>query len=63
MKRRNFLRYGAGSLLAAPLILNDYSHIYANTYASPVVTVFDKFASSLEYQAGSVVNSDGVIVD
>jgi hypothetical protein len=63
MKRRDFLKYSAGSLLAAPLILNDYSHIYANTYASPVVNVFDKFASSLEYQSGNVVNSDGVIVD
>jgi hypothetical protein len=28
-----------------------------------VVSVFDKFASSIEYQAGNVVNSDGVIVD
>lgn len=63
MERRNFLKYSAGSLLAAPLIFNDYSHIYANTYASSLVSVFDKHASSLEYKAGKVVNSDGVIVD
>ena len=63
MERRKFLKYSAGSLLAAPLIFSKYSHIYANTYASPLVSVFDKYASSLEYQAGKVVNSDGVIVD
>ncbi len=63
MERRKFLKYSAGSLLAAPLIFNEYSHIYANTYASPIVSVFDKLASSLDYQAGNVVNSDGVIVD
>jgi hypothetical protein len=63
MKRRKFLKYGAGSLLATPLILNRYPALYANTYASPIVSVIDKLASKVEYQSGKIANSDGVIVD
>jgi hypothetical protein len=63
MKRRKFLKCGVGSLLTAPLILNRYSPLYANNYASPLVSVFDDLAASVKYKEGKVVNSDGVIVD
>ena len=63
MKRRDFLKYSATSVIASPLIFNRYPHIYTNAYASPVVNVFDSGASSLEYQPGKVANFDGVVVD
>jgi len=63
MKRRKFLKYGVGSLLTAPLILRRYPQLYANAYASPIVSVFDNFASKIEFQKGKNTNSDGVIVD
>lgn len=50
-------------MLTAPLILSRYSHLYAYNYASPIACVVDNRASSIQYQPGKTVNSDGVIVD
>jgi hypothetical protein len=63
MKRRAFLKYGTGCILTVPLLVNRYPALYANTYASPIVSVSDALVSNLGYQAGKVANSDGVIVD
>ncbi len=63
MKRRDFVKYSIGSMLAAPLIHNWNYPLYADNYASPVVSVYDKFVSNIAFQEGSKVNSDGVIVD
>jgi hypothetical protein len=63
MKRRNFIKSGFSSLLAAPLIANGLPRIYTDNYASPIVTVFDSLATKLEYSAGKIANYDGVIVD
>ena len=63
MKRRNFIKYSAGSLLTLPLVLGRYSHLYAYKYASPIVSVFDGEASRIQYREGKVINHDGVIVD
>ncbi len=63
MKRRNFVKLGISSLLTAPLIFNRHLPLYADTYASPIVSVFDGMATKLEFKEGNKINSDGVIVD
>lgn len=63
MKRRNFIKYGAGTFLTAPLLFSRYAPLYANRYASDIVSVSDYNASHLTFREGTVVNSDGVIVD
>ncbi len=64
MKRRKFLRYGASSLLAAPLIQYGCGRTYyEDLYASPLVSVKDQLASSLKYRPGQVVDSFGIRVD
>ena len=52
-----------GSVLAAPLLYHQCARIYEADYASPIVSVFDKLATSLEYEAGQTINSDGIIND
>ena len=63
MKRRKFIKYGVGSVVAAPLIYHGCTQVYETNYASPIVSVLDKLASTLEYTAGTIVNSDGIIND
>jgi hypothetical protein len=63
MERRQFIKYGMGSMLAAQLLPYGCTRIYEADYASPIVSVFDRMATSLEYTAGSIVNSDGIIND
>lgn len=63
MKRRGFIKYGMGSLLAVPLVHNGFAWIYEDHYASPVVRVMDRFATGLKHRAGTALNRDGVIVD
>lgn len=63
MKRRKFLQFGVGSLLTAPLVLGRYPQLYADTYASPIVSVFDDLATQIKFTEGKTLNSDGVIVD
>ena len=63
MKRREFVKYGVSSFLTAPLIFNSHAQLYADNYASPIVSVLDELATKLAYQEGKVLNSDGVIVD
>lgn len=63
MKRRDFVKYGVGSLLTAPFILDGYARLYTDNYASPIVGVLDEFATKIDYRAGKVLNYDGVIVD
>lgn len=63
MKRRDFIKYGASSLFATPLILNGYHKLYADNHASRIVSVFDQFATKLQVQEGKTSNYDGVIVD
>lgn len=62
MKRRDFVKYGASSFLTAPFILNGHA-LYADNYASPIVSVFDELASKITFKASKIVNSDGVIID
>ena len=63
MKRRDFVKYGVSSLITAPFIFNGYSPVYADNYASRIVSVFDELATSITFEAGKTINSDGVIVD
>ncbi len=63
MKRRQFIKYGVGSILTAPLIYHGCGRIYETDYASPIVSVLDRLASSLDYTAGKTINSDGIICD
>ncbi|MBS0001132.1 MAG: hypothetical protein KFF73_19260, partial [Cyclobacteriaceae bacterium] len=63
MKRRQFVKLGVSSLFAAPIIINRPGFVYADSYASPVISVFDGLATKLRFQEGNKVNSDGVIVD
>ncbi len=63
MKRREFFKSTAGSILLAPFILNRNFFAYGSTTASPVVSITDRNAVELDYKAGSMVNSDHVIVD
>ncbi|MEN8229499.1 MAG: DUF362 domain-containing protein [Bacteroidota bacterium] len=63
MKRREFIKYGVGSLLTAPLVHHRGLWLYADNYASPIVSVLDKLATSVSYKAGKKANTDGVIVD
>ncbi|KPL25840.1 MAG: hypothetical protein AMS23_04295 [Bacteroides sp. SM1_62] len=63
MKRRQFIKYGVGSILTAPLIYHGCSQLYEANYASPIVSLLDRLATSLDYTAGQTINSDGVIND
>ncbi|MEE9461053.1 MAG: hypothetical protein V3V53_04435, partial [Bacteroidales bacterium] len=63
MKRRKFIKYGVGSVLTAPLIYHGCTQLYESNYASPVVSVLDRLATSLEFTAGTTINSDGIIND
>jgi hypothetical protein len=63
MERRKFIKYGMGSILAAPLIYHGCGKIYEANYASPIVSVMDNLATSLDFTAGQIVNSDGIIND
>ena len=63
MERRRFIKYGMGSILAAPLIYHGCGRIYEANYASPIVSVLDNLASSLDFIPGTIINSDGIIND
>ena len=63
MERRKFIKYGMGSILAAPLIYHGCAKIYEANYASPIVSVLDNLATSLDFTAGQTINSDGIIND
>ena len=63
MERRKFIKYGMGSILAAPLIYHGCAKIYEVNYASPIVSVLDNLATSLDFTAGQTINSDGIIND
>jgi len=63
MRRREFFKSTAGSILLAPFFINRNVFAYAGPQASPLVSVSDRNAVELEYKAGSTVNSDHVIVD
>ena len=64
MKRRRFIKYGVSSLLAAPLIQYGCGRTYyEDLYASPLVSVRDAQASSLQFRPGQVVDSFGIRVD
>ena len=63
MKRRKFIKYGVSSLLATPLIYSSCGRIYEDLYASPVISVRDQQASSLQFRPGRMVDSFGIRVD
>jgi len=64
MKRRKFIKYGVSSLLAAPLIQYGCGRTYyEDLYASPLVSVRDQLASSLQVRPGQVADSFGIRVD
>ena len=63
MERRQFIKYGVGSILTAPLIYHGCARLYEANYASPIVSVMDRLATSLEFTAGQIINSDGIIND
>ncbi len=63
MKRRDFVKLGLGSLLTAPLLLHSRGLVYADSFASSVVSVLDEKATRLSFREGEKINSDGVIVD
>jgi|GEM_PF-2170069 len=64
MKRRNFIKYGVSSLLAAPLIHYGCGRTYyEDLYASPLISVRDQLASSLQFRPGRVVDSFGIRID
>jgi len=64
MKRRDFVRFGASSLLTAPFILNGFGrNLYTDRYASSVISVLDQNATQLQFRHGTKLNSDSVIVD
>ena len=63
MKRRKFIQYGVSSLLAAPLIQYGCGRSYEELYASPIVSVRDQLATSMQFKPGLVINSLGIRVD
>ncbi len=63
MNRRDFVKYGVGSLLATPLVVHGIARPYTDSYASSIVSVLDQHASRVDYREGKVMNSDGVLVD
>lgn len=63
MKRRQFIKYGVGSILTAPLIYHGCTQLYEAGYASPLVSVRDNLATTLDFTAGKTINSDGIICD
>ncbi len=64
MERRKFIKYGVSSLLAAPLIQYGCGRTYyEDLYASPLVSVRDAQASSLQFRPGQVIDSFGIRVD
>jgi len=64
MKRRKFIKYGVSSLLAAPLIhYGCGGTYYEDLYASPIVSVRDQLASSMQFKPGQVINPLGIRVD
>ncbi len=63
MKRREFFKSTAGSILLVPFIFNRNIFSYGKIPASPVISIRDNNAVGLAYKAGSTVNSDHVIVD
>ena len=63
MKRRKFIQYGVNSLLAAPLIQYGCGRTYEELYASPIVSVRDQLATSMQFKPGLVINSLGIRVD
>jgi hypothetical protein len=63
MRRRQFVKLGISSLLAAPVVFNRPGLVYADGHASPVISIYDELATKLRYSEGNKINSDGVIVD
>ncbi len=63
MKRRQFVKTTAASLLLSPFVLSRAAPLYADAYASPIVSVTDQLAAGITIQPGSTPNSDNVIVD
>lgn len=63
MKRREFVKTSAASLLLSPFLLHGGTLIYADSYASPVVSIYDQKAAYIDYISGSKPNYDDVIVD
>ena len=63
MKRRKFIKATAASVLFAPFILNREIPLYANSYASAVVSVSDQLAAGIDIRPGANPNTDNVIVD
>ena len=64
MKRRKFIKYGVSSLLAAPLIHYGCGRTYyEDLYPSPLVSVRDQLASSLQFRPGLALDSFGINVD
>jgi len=63
MKRRKFIKIGVSSLLAAPLIHYGCGSTYEELYASPLVSVRDNLATSMQFRPGKVINSYGIRVD
>ncbi len=64
MKRRKFIKYGVSSILAAPLIQYGCGRTYyEDLYASPIVSVRDQLATSMQYRPGRVADSFGIVVD
>ena len=63
MERRKFIKYGVSSLLAAPLIQYGCGRVYEDLYPSPVVSIRDELASSMQFMPGKVADSFGIIVD
>ena len=64
MKRRKFIRYGVSSILAAPLIQYGCGRTYyEDLYASPIVSVRDQLATSMQFRPGRVADSFGIVVD
>ncbi|NND31647.1 MAG: hypothetical protein HKN76_03585, partial [Saprospiraceae bacterium] len=63
MKRRTFLRTGSASLMGFPMLLGPQHFVFNGSLGSPLVSVFDKHASSLHTSPGKVPNNDRVIVD
>ncbi len=63
MKRRQFVKSTAASLLLSPFALTRANPLYANSYASPIVSVYDKLAAGINFKPGTSSNADNVIVD
>lgn len=63
MKRRKFISYGISTLLASPLMYYGCGRTYEELYASPLVSVRDNLATSLQFRRGLVINALGIRVD